>query len=798
MLIGRPIPSTASPTLAAGRGTYINDIDRPGMAHAAFVRSPYAHARIRAVDTTRAVARPGVIRVLTGAEALSELRPIPSGADPVAMGARSVEWRALAADRVRYVGEAVAAVIAEDRWTAYAALDDVDVDYEELPAVTDPLAALLADAPLVEPAWGDNLVFSRRFDGGDIERAFREAEGIVSGTVRSNRITGVPIEPRGCVADFDAHAGHLTYWDATQQPHVLRTFLAETIGLAENAVRVIQPAVGGAFGLKQPLYQEQPVVAWASMLLGRPVKWIEERTESFLVGGHARHTQFHYEASHRSDGTVTGLRVRVVADVGAPTALLGWTMSFVSAYCLPGPYDIEALEIDLQAVVTNKCPWSPYRGFGKDAASLLMDRVMDDVARQTGVDRAETRLRNFIPPDAFPYARPGGAILDSGDYPTALRRVLEMADYAGFPALQAEARASGRRIGLGIGQELTPEGVAIPGSLMNQAYDGATVRIAPGGDVTVLAGVTTPGTGNETALAQLAADAIGCRLDAVRVIQGDTDLCPYGLGNYSSRSVMYGGSAVRLAALDLRAKLLAVASRMLEAEVADLESSDGLIFVGGTPARSVSIMSVVDEIYRHTFGANADGVEPGLESTRYYRSENIYHQPETQGRFSTYPTWPNGAAACIVEVDPETGIVRILRHCLVEDAGTIVNPLLATAVLHGGIGQGIGSALYESLVYDDTGQLLTATLMDYTIPTAVELPRFEVEHQETPSPFTPLGMKGVGESGMGSSLGALCSAIENAFPDLDLRLTDLPLTPHVVWRAIRAATESRPRTEVLR
>jgi carbon-monoxide dehydrogenase large subunit len=342
-------------------------------------------------------------------------------------------------------------------------------------------------------------------------------------------------------------------------------------------------------------------------------------------------------------------------------------------------------------------------------------------------------------------------------------------------------------MGLGIAQELTPEGIAIPGSLMNSAYDGATVRVAPTGDVTVLTGVTSPGSGNETGIAQIAADMLGCPLDAVRVAQGDTELAPYGLGNYSSRSVMIGGSAVRLAALDLRDKLGQVAASLLEAAPADVTAVDGIFSVAGSPGRSVAFRAVVDEIYRHTFGRHAEGVEPGLEATRYYRIENIYHQPETQGRFSTYPTWPNAAAACVVEVDPETGLVTILDYVLVEDAGTIINPLLADASLHGGIAQGIGGAMYEHVVYDATGQLQTATLMDYTIPTALELPRYRVAHHETPSPFTPLGTKGVGESGLSSAPAAIASAIENAFPELDLSLGELPLTPSRVWRAIRTA-----------
>jgi aerobic carbon-monoxide dehydrogenase large subunit len=325
--------------------------------------------------------------------------------------------------------------------------------------------------------------------------------------------------------------------------------------------------------------------------------------------------------------------------------------------------------------------------------------------------------------------------------------------------------------------------------LMISAYDGATVRISPSGDVSILTGVTSPGCGNETAFAQIAADTLGCSIDSIRVIQGDTELCPYGLGNYSSRGTMYGGSAVGLASAELRTKLLDVGASMLEASPGDMDAADGSIFVKGSPDRSVAFSAVVNEIYRHTFGKHADRVEPGLESTRYFRMGNIYHQPETQGRFSNYPAWPFGSSAVVVEVDPETGMVKVLSYTLIEDAGTVINPLLVDANLQGAITQGIGSAMYESIVYDENGQLQTATLMDYTIPTALEVPRFDIGHQETASPFTPLGMKGAGESGLGSTLGALCSAIEDAFPELDLRLTQLPLTPDRVWKAIRQARE---------
>jgi carbon-monoxide dehydrogenase large subunit len=796
--IGVGRPGMLNRTLAAGEGTFVNDVRLPSMAYLAVLRSPHAHARIVSVDTSAAERLPGVLAVMTGAEARESTRPIPEAWDTAEMGAKRVHWYVLAPERVRFVGEAVAAVVAEDRYTAYEARDLIDVEYEDLPAVVDPYAAMEEGSPLVEPDWGDNILITRDFRTGDVDAAFGAAARRASGVVRSQRITGVPLEPRGIVADYDHFQDHLTVWESTQNPHPLRTFLSETLGMPEGHIHVIQPNVGGAFGLKQPPFQEEPLVAYMAKKLRRPVKWIEERDENFQATGHARDVAFEYEVAFEDDGTITGLDIRVIADVGAPTALLGWGMAFVTAYCLPTVYRIPNNRIRLFVVVTNKCPWNAYRGFGKDSASFLMDRVLDHVTRETGLDRVEVRRRNLIPPDQFPYSQPSGAILDSGNYPEALRRVLEMVGYEDFPALQAEARAAGRRIGLGIGQELTPEGCAMPGAVMISAYDGATVRIAPSGDVTVLTGVTSPGCGNETAMAQIAAEFLGCDFGRVRVLQGDTELCPYGLGNYSSRSTMYGGSAVQRAATELREKLLRVAGKMLEADAADLDAAENRIFVKGAPSRSVTFDAVVDQIYRHPFGEFAEDEEPGLEATRYFRMGNIYHQPEKQGRFSNYPAWPYGAAACVVEVDPETGFVKVLRYCLVEDAGTIVNPLLVDANLHGAITQGIGGTLFEQLVYGDDGQLHTANLMDYTIPTAVEMPRFEIGHLETPSPFTPLGMKGVGESGVGAALGALCSAIENAFPELDLTVAELPLTPARVWRAIREAERASETVAVAR
>lgn len=558
--------------------------------------------------------------------------------------------------------------------------------------------------------------------------------------------------------------------------------------MPEHSIRVIQPDVGGAFGLKQPTSQEEVLLAFLARRLRRPVRWIEERSESLLVGGHARETACDYEAAFDESGALTALRVHIIADVGAPTSFNGWGMSLVTMLSIPTVYRVSAVDVSLTSVVTNKCPWTPYRGFGKDVASFLMERILDRIADTVGIGRMEARLRNFLQPVDFPFRQASGAVLDSGDYPGAVDKLRKLVSEERVQQVRDEALSRGRRVGLGMAYELTPEGVAIAGSIMNNGYDGATVRVLPTGEVQVLTGVTTPGTGNETAISQIASAVLGCRFEAVGVVQGDTDACPWGLGNYSSRSVIIGGSAVREAALELREKLDAVAARMLGTEVESMDVAEGAFFVRGSPGERVAFEDVVRQIYWHSFEANAGGVEPALEATRYYRIGNILH-PEGDQRANVYPTWSNGAVAVLVEVDPATGEVQILRYWAVEDAGTLINPLLAEAVIHGGIAQGIGSALYEQVIYDELGQPLTGSLMDYTIPTAVEIPPLVVTHQSTPSPFTPLGAKGVGESGVGGVLSALCSAIEDAFPERDLHLSSLPLTPNRVWRALRDASE---------
>jgi aerobic carbon-monoxide dehydrogenase large subunit len=784
--VGQPYPGLNNRRLARGRGTFVADVAVDDTLHMAILRSPHAHAEIRSIDASAARAHPAVVDVVDGREIAAHTRPIPEGWDTAAVGAKHVDWYALAPDRVRFAGEAVAAVVARTRNDAFEALRLIDVDYEPLPVVSDARVALAEGAPLVEPGWGNNVLVTRETGFGDVATGKVGAAGKVTGSLKLHRTSGTPMEPRGLLASYDEDEDLLTLWDSTQNPHPLRVYLAQTLGVPESKIRVIQPNVGGAFGMKQPTFQEEPLICYLTAKLGRPVRWIEERAENLMVTGHARDMEIDYEAHYDADGTVRALQVDIIADVGAPTALVGWGMAFSASGLLPGAYRIENVRVTLIAAVTNKCPWNSYRGFGKDAANWWMERILDDIARRTGLDRAEIRLRNFIRASEFPFARPGGGIVDSGDYAGSLTKALEMVGAAGFHDEQRAARAQGRLIGLGFGHELSPEGCGMPGSVMISGYDGATVRMGPTGEVTVLSGVTSPGSGNETGLAQIAAGELGCSVADVRVIQGDTRLCPWGLGNYSSRSIILGGSAVQLAAGDLRDKLLSVAAHMLEASPEDLTLADGVASVRGAPARSVSLRELAMEIHTNPFGEHAGDVEPGLEATRFFRAPNIYHQPERDGRFSAYPTWPSASVACVVEVDQDTGLVTLLRYCIVDDSGTVVNPLLVEANLHGATGQAVGATMFEQISYDDSGQLITASLMDYTIPTAVEMPLIEIGHQHSPSPFTPLGTKGAGESAIGAAWNAITSAVEDALSDWSVTLTELPLVPSRLWHAMHA------------
>ena len=784
--VGSPVSGMLDRTLVAGNGRYTADLSTPGMGFMAVVRSTYAHARIVRIDTTAARTHPGVRIVATGADVRDWSEPIPHTLNPAALGGHTADVHCLATDCVRYVGEPVAALVADTPHVAAEAAALVDVEYEELPVVTDVEAGLAADAPLLYPEWETNEMLHGRYAGGDVAQAFADADHTVEGRLHIHRHTAAPLEPRAVLAEYEDRTDSLKVWVSTQTPHPLRTTLARTLRLDEHAVHVIQPQVGGAFGVKIPTYQEEPLACLLALRTRRAVKWVEERSEHLLAGGHAREHTLTFSAAFNADGRVLGLKVHVLGDVGALSALAGWGMAYVGSFVVPGAYKIPHCEVDVSIVVTNKAPWNAYRGFGKEAASFLMERVMDRVAQHLDMDRAAVRLENFIPKDELPYVQISGATPDSGDYARALETALDRAGYAGFAEEQARARQQGRFLGIGIGFELTPEGGCIPDSFIG-GYEGATVRVSPSGGVTVLTGVTSPGTGNETGIAQIVADQLGVPLDTVRVVQGDTETCPFGLGNWSSRSLFMGGSASLTAAREVRHKMVRVAASMLDAAPEDIDCEEGRLRVRGRDGREVAFAEVAEHVHKRAFDHHALDMEPGLESTRYFRMGNIRHEPDDQGRINTYPSYPYAACVAVVEVDVETGVVTPLRYVAVHDCGTIINPLLVEGQFQGAVAQGLGGVLYEQLAYDENGQLQTGTFMDYTLPTAVEVPRVELHHQEVPSPFTPLGTKGAGESGVSGPFGALVGAVEDALAPFGVTVSDTPLTPQRVWRMIRVA-----------
>ena len=783
--IGRSVQRFRDPFFVTGKGKFVADVCLPGMLHAAILRSPYAYAKINSINTKKASRHPGVVAVVTGIEAAKLSKPIPFMYSPTGFGSKTADVYGLATDRARYVGEPVAAVVAVNKLVAYEALELVEVDYTPLTPVVDAERALEPGSPLVYEPWGDNLLLKMSFRGGDVDRAFKEADYVIKDSLKSHRYTGVPIEPRAYVADYDRANGKLTLYATTQQPHPLRTTLAAALDIPENNIHVIQPDVGGAFGVKTPPYQEEILLPILAISTGKPVKWVEERRENFLAGGHAREMVHHFEVAFNRDGRVVGLREKMIADTGAPSPLIGWGMAFVGAIHIPGVYKIENVEVESLMVVTNKAPWNAYRGYGKENSNLLMERCMDLVARKLGISPIETRLKNFVQPQEFPFKQVSGQVLDSGDYPKVLNRLLQMSEYDELREERERLRRQGKYVGIGVVFEVAPGGACLPDSYIT-GYDGTTVRVAPTGKVTVLTGITSPGTGNETMIGQVVADELGTSIGDVSVIQGDTDMCPYGLGNFSDRSTIVGASSAMLAAKDIREKMLKVAASMLEASPEDLDIEESRIFVKGVPSKFLKFADVSQAIYRRPYDCAID-IEPGLEATRYFRTLNATHIPDEQGRISTYPSYPNMAHLAFVEVDGETGEVKILKYAAVHDCGFVMNPMMVEGQLHGGIVQGIGGALYENLVYDDSGQLLTTTFMDYPIPTSMEVPRIEVANHETKSPFTPYGTKGVGESGPVGAPSVLISAVEDALSSLGVKITELPLTPNKVWELIRDA-----------
>jgi carbon-monoxide dehydrogenase large subunit len=748
-VIGRPVRRQEDPRLVQGDGAYVGDLALPGLLHLAVLRSPHAHARIRALDLTAARGMPGVVMVLA-AEDVEKLGPLPVLAHPP--GQRQTGFPVLPADTVLYVGQAIAAVVAESRYVAQDALERIHVEYEPLPAVTDVVQATRAGAPRLYEGWPDNVVVSRTIGSGEPDRVFASAHTVIEADFTTPRQTAAPMEGRATCAAFDRATGRLTVWASSQAPHQFRTVLAAVLGVDEDSIRVIVPDVGGGFGVKLHYYPEEVLTCVTAMRLRRPVKWVEGRSEHFLATVHAREQRIHARAAFDERGTLLALDVHVRGDVGAHLHTKGAGPIFLGGAVLPGPYAVRHFRARLEGVVTNKVPFGAYRAFGMQQAAFVTERLMDMAAAHLALDPAEIRRRNLVPADAFPYRSAANLLYDSGNYAQALERVLQAADYDGLRAMQARERAAGRLIGIGIAAYVEVTGMG-PSKLMaamgnrQGGYETAVVRIDPSGRATVFTGIIEIGQGIRSSLAQVAAGVLTLPLDRVRVVLGDTELCPYSCyGTADSRGSVVGGAAVLEASREVRTKIARIAAHLLEASAADIELVDGQCRVRGTPGRSVTVAAVAREAYQ---GQNLPpDMDPGLEARFTYQPDNW--------------TFPYGVHVVAVEVSRELGTVTVLGYWLAHDCGTVLNPMLVDGQIAGGVAQGIGGALLEELVYDASGQLLCGTFMDYALPIASTVPPLVVEHLETPSPHTPGGMKGMAEGGTIGAPAAIANAVADA------------------------------------
>lgn len=784
--VGRSVRSRDGAAFVAGRATYTSDIKLPNQLHAHIVRSPHAHARIRSVNLDGALKVHGVVKAMDGAEAGEHLDPIPHYLDPAVVGGNFTPILCLAKDEARYFGQPVAVVVAEDKRTARYAASKVRVDYEPLEAVITGRQAVADDAPKVVPEWDNNTVLTVPFMGGDVDQAFAQADHITSVNIGIHRQSTQPIETRVYNAVWDHFAGCLVLYATAQNPHPLRYVLAEALRLPENQVRIVAPAVGGAFGLKMHGHPEEALICLLAKLLDRPVKWVEDRAECLLVGG--REQDHVLELALRKDGKIFGLRDRFIANTGAPSACPGWGMAFLTGLTMPGPYDIPNVDVLMNAVVTHKAPWNASRGYGKEATAIVLELAIDRAARELKLDPAEIRCLNFVPKTDFPKKTPTGLILDSGDYQQNVAKALELLDYDNERELQSQAREQGRYVGVGIAYELTPEGGAIPGTMV-AGYDSSTVKMDPSGFVTVLTGVTTPGTGNQTGIAQIVADELGVPFDTIRLVQGDTQACPYGFGNYSGRSTIVGGGSAALAAADIKAMLLRLAAALMEVEESSLQIREGKITTSADEKASITVAEVAYAAYTRAYDVGAC-IEPPLEATRTFKPGLISHVPDAEGKINPYPSYSNAAYATVCEVDIETGQVTLKKFAVVHDCGKVINPILVEGQACGAVAFGIGGMLGEEIRHDENGRQLTTSFMDYVMPRAWDMPKVAVGHHDSPNPETFMGLKGAGEAGVGGSAAAVVNAVNDALAPLGVEITNLPVSPANIWEAVDQARKA--------
>jgi len=765
--IGKPLKRKEDPRLIQGIGHYVDDLSLSGMHYAAFLRSPYAHAKIRSVDLSKARHASGVVLALSGADIDGAIQAVPCAAQIPDM--KAAARPVLARDRVRFVGEAVAVVVASDRYAARDALDLIEVDYEALTPIVNPEKAIAKGAAPLHAGHKDNVAFKWELEGGDLKAAFQSADKVIKQRIVNQRLIPVPIETRGVLADYKPGEGQLTVWSSTQIPHLLRTQIASMLNFPETLVRVVTPEVGGGFGTKLNVYPEEALVAYLAIQLGKPVKWIESRRENFQATIHGRDQIDDLEVAIKRDGTVLGLRCRVIADLGAYYQLLTPLIPTLTGLMMTGCYKIPAARMEITGVFTNKMATDAYRGAGRPEATYLIERVMDLVAVELKKDPIEVRRKNFPQPKDFPYATPTGLIYDSGDYQKALDVALKVADYKKLRQEQAKLRKEGRYTGIGISTYVEICGMGPSSAMPAGGWESATVRVEPTGGVSVMTGSSPHGQGQETTFAQLGADILGIDPSQVQVVHGDTSIVPYGIGTFGSRATAVGGTAVYKSLQKVKEKLAQIAAHLVGSDPERMVFADGKISAKESPKKSVAFGQAVSAAYvAKTLPAD---MEPGLEATTFFEPSNF--------------TYPFGTHICVVEIDAETGDVKLVRYVAVDDCGNVINPLLVEGQVQGGIVQSVGQALLEEAVYDEQGQLITGELMDYALPRATDMCWIETERTVTPTPVNPMGVKGVGEAGTIAATPALAGAVADALAPFGIHHVDMPFKREKIWHLLQ-------------
>lgn len=777
---GESIKRVEDPKFITGKANYVDDMKLPGMLHVAMLRSPYSHARIKKINVEKALALRGVHTVITAAEVRNFL-----GFDPVLLqywkvaGMKVPKFYVCAKDKVRFDGEVVAAVLAEDRYIAYDAIELIDVQYEPLDPIVDATEALNANAPKVHEGLENNVSFTQALKVGDVDTAFKQADIVVKERLQIQRINASPMECRGLIAKYEPIDKSLTIWVSHQTANIYRTNISRILKVSENKIRVILPDVGGGFGAKLQTLQDDVLTVVLSMMTGQPVKWIESRREDLQSTGEREQT--HYaEMALKSDGTILGLKDKMYADLGAYINSHTAGPPVCTGFYLPGLYRFKNISYELIGVFTNKMPIDAYRGFGLPQACFVYEKMIDSAAKKLNLDPVEIRLKNFIKPNEFPFTVATGLVYDSGNYQETLAKAADAIGYSDFKEEQMKARKAGRYLGLGLACYVELGGLgpsALAAALQDlPGYECSIVRMDPTGKATVITGASSHGQGLHTTLAQICADQLGIPLEDVEVVQNDTALIPYGVGTYASRSAVMGGTSVMKAAIKVKDKASKIAAHLLEAAPADIELLNGKFFVKGSPSQGMTYEQVARAAYLgHSLPI---GTDPGLEATEFFDPPGL--------------TWSNGVSAVKVEVDIESGQTKILSYVVVHDCGNMINPMVVEGQICGGCTQGLGAALYEQVVYDRDGVFLNPTFIDYMIPTAKEVPDYEVYHVKTPSPYNPYGMKGMGEGGTVSPPAALAIAVADALSPFGVSINETPITPEKILQLVHTTSHSRP------